>query len=97
MDDLGIIDQFVKTFSDYIESGFGLIDADVHFLTAFIIGIDITLAGLYWAMGSDSSAIRSSEVLYKLRDDCDSATSLGHYSLRVLLSRHSAFCDDHRI
>ena len=28
MDDLGIIDQFVKTFSDYIESGFGLIDAD---------------------------------------------------------------------
>ena len=51
MDDLGIIDQFVKTFSDYIESGFGLIDADVHFLTAFIIGIDITLAGLYWAMG----------------------------------------------
>jgi type IV secretion system protein TrbL len=57
MDDLGIIDQFVKTFSDYIESGFGLIDADVHFLTAFIIGIDITLAGLYWAMGSDSSVI----------------------------------------
>jgi len=57
MDDLGVIDQFVKTFSDYIESGFGLLDADVHFLTAFIIGIDITLAGLYWAMGSDGSVI----------------------------------------
>ena len=57
MDDLGVIDEFVKTFSTYIESGFGLLDADVHFLTAFIIGIDITLAGLYWAMGSDSSVI----------------------------------------
>lgn len=57
MDDLGIIDEFVKTFSSYIDSGFGLLGGEVHYLTAVLISIDITLAGLYWAMGSDSSVI----------------------------------------
>jgi len=57
MDDLGIIDEFVATFSAYIESGFGLLNGEVHYLTAILIGIDITLAGLYWAMGSDTSVI----------------------------------------
>jgi len=57
MSDMGIIDRFVDTFSGYIDSGFGLLGADVHFLTAFLIGIDITLAGVYWAMGSDSNVI----------------------------------------
>jgi len=57
MSDMGIIDRFVDTFSSYIDSGFGLLGADVHFLTAFLIGIDITLAGLYWAMGPDSNVI----------------------------------------
>ncbi len=55
--DIGVIDDFVKTFSTYIDSGFGLLGAEVHYLTAIIIGIDITLAGLYWAMGSDTSVI----------------------------------------
>ena len=54
---LGIIDEFVATFSGYIDSGFGLLGGEVHYLTAILIGIDITLAGLYWAMGSDSSVI----------------------------------------
>jgi len=57
MDDLGIIDEFVKTFSGYIDSGFGLIGGEVHYLTAVLIGIDITLAGLYWAMGPDTNVI----------------------------------------
>ena len=57
MSDIGIIDRFVETFSTYIDSGFGLLGADVHFLTAFLIGIDITLAGLYWAMGPDTNVI----------------------------------------
>ncbi len=57
MDDLGVIDKFVATFSRYIDSGFGLLGGEVHYLTAIIIGIDITLAGLYWAMGSDTSVI----------------------------------------
>ena len=55
--DIGVIDDFVKTFSTYIDSGFGLLGTEVHYLTAIIIGIDITLAGLYWAMGSDTSVI----------------------------------------
>ena len=55
--DLGVIDKFVETFSTYIDSGFGLLGGEVQYLTAIIIGIDITLAGLYWAMGSDSSVI----------------------------------------
>ena len=57
MDDLGIIDEFVQTFSGYIDSGFGLIGGEVHFLTAILIGIDITLAGLYWALGPDTNVI----------------------------------------
>lgn len=51
MNDLGIIDQFLNTFSLYIESGFGLLGGDVAFLTATLIAIDMTLAGLAWAMG----------------------------------------------
>jgi len=44
---LGIIDEFVATFTRYIDSGFGLLGGEVHYLTAILIGIDITLAGLY--------------------------------------------------
>jgi len=54
---LGIIDEFVATFSGYIDSGFGLLGGEVQYLTATLVVIDITLAGLYWAMGSDSSVI----------------------------------------
>ena len=41
---LGIIDEFVATFSGYIDSGFGLLGGEVHYLTAILIGIDITLS-----------------------------------------------------
>ena len=54
---LGVIDEFVVTFTSYIGSGFGLLGGEVQYLTAILIGIDITLAGLYWAMGSDNSVI----------------------------------------
>jgi type IV secretion system protein TrbL len=50
MDDLAIIDRFTDTFSRYIDSGFGLIAGDVAFLTSTLVGIDITLAGLFWAL-----------------------------------------------
>ena len=46
MNDLGIIDTFMETFSQYIDSGFGLLSGDVAFLTSILISIDITLAGL---------------------------------------------------
>ena len=55
MDDLSIIDRFTETFSRYIDSGFGLLSGDVAFLTTVLVAIDITLAGLFWAlMGEDN-------------------------------------------
>jgi type IV secretion system protein TrbL len=49
MDDLNVIDRFLDTFLRYIDSGFGLLAGEVAFLTAILIGLDITLAGLFWA------------------------------------------------
>jgi len=57
LDDLNIIDQFMGSFIAYIDSGFGLLGGDVGFLTATLIGIDITLAGLFWALGSDDDVL----------------------------------------
>ena len=53
MNDLGIIDQFVNTFSQYIDSGFGLLGNEVSFLTGTLVTIDMTLAGLFWALGGE--------------------------------------------
>lgn len=66
MNDLNVIDQFVTTFSTYIDSGFGLLQADVAFLTSALIAIDITLAGLFWALGPDTDVIAKflKKVLY---------------------------------
>ncbi|MBB4267867.1 type IV secretion system protein [Roseospira visakhapatnamensis] len=55
MDDLNVIDTFLDTFVHYIDSGFGLLQGDVAFLTTILIGIDITLAGLFWALGADDA------------------------------------------
>ena len=57
MHDLNIIDQFTETFVTFIESGFGLLSPDVAFLTTILIGIDITLAGLFWALSDDKNVI----------------------------------------
>ena len=57
MNDLNVIDRFLATFITYIDSGFGLLGPDVGFLTSVLIGIDITLAGLFWAMGGEDNVI----------------------------------------
>ena len=57
MDDLNVIDRFMETFIRYIDSGFGLLGGDVGFLTTTLIGIDITLAGLFWALGGEQDVI----------------------------------------
>ena len=66
MDDVGVIDQFTETFVNYIDSGFGFLGPDVAFLTTILIGIDITLAGLFWALSDDKSVIPAliKKVLY---------------------------------
>ncbi len=57
MEDLNVIDGFLEDFIQYIDSGFGLLGPDVAFLTTVLIGIDITLAGLFWAMGGEDNVI----------------------------------------
>jgi type IV secretion system protein TrbL len=57
MDDLSVIDRFMEAFSRYIDSGFGLLGPDVAFLTTVLVGIDVTLAGLFWAMGGEDDVI----------------------------------------
>lgn len=57
MNDLNVIDQFMQTFIRYIDSGFGLLGGDVAFLTTTLIVIDITLAGLFWALGGEQDVI----------------------------------------
>src|SRR5690348_17522876 len=59
MNDLSVIDRFLAVFSKYIDSGFGLLHGEVMYLSATLIVIDMTLAGLFWAMGGE-------EVLAKL-------------------------------
>ena len=57
MTDLNVINQFMQAFIRYIDSGFGLLGGDVHFLAATLIGIDITLAGLFWALGGEQDVM----------------------------------------
>jgi len=57
MGDLGVIDGFLAAFTQYIDSGFGLLRGDVAFLTSVLVGIDITLAGLFWALGGEDDII----------------------------------------
>ncbi|ALR19213.1 P-type conjugative transfer protein TrbL [Sphingobium baderi] len=55
--DLNIIDSFLEAFISYIDSGFGLLSGDVAFLTTVLIGIDVTLAALWWAIESDQDVL----------------------------------------
>ena len=57
MDNLSVIDQFLETFIRFIESGFGLLQGDVNYLSTTLIVIDITLAGLFWAMSENTNVI----------------------------------------
>ncbi|MDN5842438.1 MAG: P-type conjugative transfer protein TrbL [Alcaligenaceae bacterium] len=64
MNDVAVIDRFLDTFARYIDSGFGLLQGEVAFLTATLIIIDMTLAGLYWALGHSSG--QGDDVIAKL-------------------------------
>lgn len=54
MGDLNVVDQFMQTFIHYIDSGFGLLSGDVGWLSTLLITLDITLAGLFWAMDGEA-------------------------------------------
>ena len=63
---MGVIDTFLATFIAYIDSGFGLLAGDVAYLTTTLIAIDITLAGLFWALSHNTDVITGllKKVLY---------------------------------
>src|SRR6266702_344658 len=53
----GVIDRFLEVFTSYIDSGFGLLNSEVAFLSSTLVAIDITLAGLFWALAPDEDVI----------------------------------------
>jgi len=53
----GVIDRFLGIFTQYIDSGFGLIQGDVRWLAGVLIAIDITLAGLFWLFSSGEEVL----------------------------------------
>lgn len=63
---MDVIDTFLATFIAYIDSGFGLLAGDVAYLTTTLIAIDITLAGLFWALSQNTDIIAGliKKVLY---------------------------------
>jgi len=53
----GVIDQFLEIFTRYIDFGFGLLGNEVAFLATTPAAIDLTLAALFWAWGTDEDII----------------------------------------
>jgi type IV secretion system protein TrbL len=53
----GVIDNFLGTFTRYIDSGFGLLSGEVAFVATTLIVIDVTLAALFWSWGADDDIL----------------------------------------
>jgi type IV secretion system protein TrbL len=53
----GVVDRFLATFSQYIDSGFWLLSGEVAFVATTLIVIDVTLAVLFWSWGEQDDII----------------------------------------
>ena len=53
----GVIDRFLGVFTQYIDSGFGLLQPEVAFVATTLIALDVTLAALFWSWGGDDDII----------------------------------------
>jgi type IV secretion system protein TrbL len=53
----GVIDNFLSVFTNYIDSGFGLLSGEVAFLATTLAAIDITLAAIFWSWAPDEDII----------------------------------------
>ena len=53
----GVIDNFLSVFTQYIDSGFGLLGPEVNFLAHTLVLIDIILAALFWSWAGDEDII----------------------------------------
>lgn len=66
MDDLGVIDRFLNIFSQYIDTGFGLLNGEVAFLSATLVAIDIALVALFWTLGGGGAEDVISKLIRKV-------------------------------
>src|SRR3981189_2863050 len=57
MSGTGVIDNFLSVFSNYVDSGFGLLSGEVAFLATTLAAIDITLAAIFWSWAADEDII----------------------------------------
>lgn len=57
MSNLNVIDSFMQTFIRYIDSGFGLLNGDVAGLTSILVTLDVTIAGLFWALDGEGNVL----------------------------------------
>ena len=57
MNEVGVIDRFLAVFTQYIDSGFGLLSGEVAFLATTLIVIDLTLAALFWTWAADDDVL----------------------------------------
>lgn len=57
MPDLNIIDHFLSTFLQYLDSGFGLLKGDVGHLSQILIALDVSLASLFWLLDEEAHLI----------------------------------------
>ena len=57
MNGTGVVDQFLNTFTSYIDSGFGLLHGEVAFIASTLIVIDVTLAALFWSWGAEDDIL----------------------------------------
>ncbi|AYV48520.1 P-type conjugative transfer protein TrbL [Caulobacter flavus] len=57
MNDTGFVDTFFDTFSNYIDSGFGLLGPHVGALANLLLAIDVTLAALMWSLASGEDVL----------------------------------------
>jgi len=53
----GVIDSFLAVFTQYIDSGFGLLGGEVAFIARTLIVIDMALAALFWSWGADEDIL----------------------------------------
>ncbi|MCG4261933.1 P-type conjugative transfer protein TrbL [Acetobacter senegalensis] len=56
--DVGVIDNFLNTFTTTIDTGFGLVKGNVISLAGTLSVLDIALAGLFWAWAADEDIIQ---------------------------------------
>src|SRR3546814_1870515 len=91
MNDLAVIDRFTDVFSRYIDSGFGLLGGEVAFLTATLVVIDMTLAGLFWAMGGQDDVLGKllKKTLYRSEEHTSELQSLMRISYAVFCLKNT--------